>query len=220
MAQDVTVAGASYTGVPAVNLPKSGGGTATFYDQDSLSDVFAAKDHTHTAADVGAASSSHTHGNIQSGGALQTTDITIANGDKLVVTDSSDSSKLARTSISFDGSTTTQALTKKGTWGTFLTSAPVTSVNGYTGAVSLTIPTITKTTATLSASSWNSTSHTQSVTVSGVTSSNSVIVAPAPASMANWVAGNVRCTAQASNSLTFTCDTNPSSSITVNILMV
>lgn len=62
---------------------------------------------------------SHTHGNIQNGGTLQTTDVTIANGDKLVVTDSSDSSKIARTSISFDGSTTTQCLTKKGTWATF-----------------------------------------------------------------------------------------------------
>ena len=32
MAQNVTVAGASYTDVPAVNLPKTGGGTATFTD--------------------------------------------------------------------------------------------------------------------------------------------------------------------------------------------
>lgn len=62
---------------------------------------------------------SHTHGNIQNGGTLQTNDITIANGDKLVVTDSSDSSKVARASIAFDGSTTTQALTKAGTWATF-----------------------------------------------------------------------------------------------------
>ena len=64
---------------------------------------------------------SHTHGNIQNGGTL-TTDVTIANGDKLVVTDNSDNSKIARMSISFDGSTTTQCLTKKGTWETFGTS--------------------------------------------------------------------------------------------------
>lgn len=62
---------------------------------------------------------SHTHGNIQNGGTLQTNDITIASGDKLVVTDSSDSSKVARASISFDGSTATKALTQKGTWETF-----------------------------------------------------------------------------------------------------
>ena len=63
--------------------------------------------------------SAHTHGNIQNGGTLQTNDITIASGDKLVVTDSSDSAKVARTSISFDGSTATKCLTQKGTWESF-----------------------------------------------------------------------------------------------------
>lgn len=63
---------------------------------------------------------SHSHGNIQNEGILQTTDITVASGDKLIVTDSSDSNKIARTSISFDGSTTTKALTPKGTFETFL----------------------------------------------------------------------------------------------------
>ena len=122
----------------------------------------AAGNHTHDYSSTYAAKS-HTHGNIQNGGTLQTNDITIANGDKLVVTDSSDSAKVARTSISFDGSTSTKALTQKGTWETFgtsnltigttastaaagnhnhdgvyLKSAPVTSVNTKTGAVSLT----------------------------------------------------------------------------------
>lgn len=63
--------------------------------------------------------SSHKHGNIQNGGTLQTTDVAIANGDKLVVTDSSNSAKIARTSVAFDGTTTTQALSKKGTFETF-----------------------------------------------------------------------------------------------------
>lgn len=67
----------------------------------------------------GVTPASHAHGNITNGGALQTNDVTVASGDKLVVTDSSDSSKVARTSISFDGSTTTKALTPKGTWETF-----------------------------------------------------------------------------------------------------
>lgn len=62
---------------------------------------------------------SHTHGNIKPNGALQTTDVTIANGDKLVVTDASNSNKVARASLTFDGSTTIQALSKKGTWETF-----------------------------------------------------------------------------------------------------
>lgn len=36
MAQDITVQGASYTGVPAVDLPKTGGGTARFIDQAEI----------------------------------------------------------------------------------------------------------------------------------------------------------------------------------------
>lgn len=84
----------------------------------------ARQSHSHTKSQItdfptSMTPTSHTHGNIQNSGTLQTNDITIASGDKIVVTDSSDSSKIARTSISFDGSTATQALTKKGTWETF-----------------------------------------------------------------------------------------------------
>lgn len=43
MAQNITLLGASYSAVPAVNLPKTGGGTATFTD---------VTDTTATAADV------------------------------------------------------------------------------------------------------------------------------------------------------------------------
>ena len=70
----------------------------------------------------GVTPASHTHGNIQNGGTLQTSDVTIASGDKLVITDSSDSNKVARASATFDGSTTTKALTPKGTFETFLQS--------------------------------------------------------------------------------------------------
>lgn len=93
--------------------------------------------HTHTKSQItdfpsSMTPTSHTHGNIQNGGTLQTTDVTIASGDKIIVTDSSDSSKIARTSISFDGSTATQALTKKGTWETFNNySHPTTSGNKH-----------------------------------------------------------------------------------------
>ena len=93
----------------------------------------AAGNHTHDYSSTYAAKS-HTHGNIQNGGTLQTNDITIASGDKLVVTDSSDSSKIARTSISFDGSTTTKALTQKGTWETFGTSNLAIGTTGTTAA--------------------------------------------------------------------------------------
>lgn len=36
MAQNVTVQGASYSDVPAVTLPKTGGGTATFIDEEEI----------------------------------------------------------------------------------------------------------------------------------------------------------------------------------------
>lgn len=78
--------------------------------------------------------SSHTHGNIQNDGTLQTNDVAIENGDKLVVTDASNSNKVARTSVSFDGSTTTKALTQKGTWESFTNNAgTVTQITAGTG---------------------------------------------------------------------------------------
>lgn len=36
MAQNITLLGASYSAVPAVNLPKTGGGTASFIDADEI----------------------------------------------------------------------------------------------------------------------------------------------------------------------------------------
>lgn len=36
MAQNITLLGASYSDVPAVTLPKTGGGTATFVDQEEV----------------------------------------------------------------------------------------------------------------------------------------------------------------------------------------
>lgn len=100
----------------------------------TLSTTAQAYDGTHTLAlpasdpyTSARTPSSHTHGNIQNGGTLQSTDITIASGDKLVVTDSSDSNKVARASVSFDGATTTTALTPKGTFEVFAKSGDITS---------------------------------------------------------------------------------------------
>lgn len=36
MAQNITLMGASYSAVPAVQLPKTGGGTATFVDEEEI----------------------------------------------------------------------------------------------------------------------------------------------------------------------------------------
>ena len=71
---------------------------------------------------------SHTHGNITNDGKVSS-DVTIANGDKLLITDASDSNKVVTSSITFNGSTATQCLTRKGTWATFSNnSGTVTSV--------------------------------------------------------------------------------------------
>lgn len=128
---------------------------------------------------------SHTHGNIQNGGTLQTNDITIASGDKLVVTDSSDSNKVARTSISFDGSTATKALTQKGTWESFTNNAgTITGIKmngaskGTSGVVDLgTVITAHQDisgkadkSATVSTVAWDSTNKKITKTINGTTS--------------------------------------------------
>lgn len=76
---------------------------------------------------------------------------------------------------------------------------------------------ITSITATLSSSGWNS--GTQSVTVSGVTASNTVIVSSSPDSFSAWSSACIRATAQATNQLTFTCDTVPTTNVTANIMI-
>ena len=77
---------------------------------------------------------------------------------------------------------------------------------------------ITKTTVTLSASAWSN--NTITVTVSGVTSSNTVIVSPAPASFEDYRTAVIYCSAQSTDSLTFTCLTTPTTDITVNVLII
>ena len=107
-------------------------------------------------------------GNITSEGKITQSGVSVANNDALLMYDATDS-KIVKSSIAFDGSTATKALTQKGTWETFnnyslptasssqkggikvgsglsissdtlsvnWNNAPVTSVAGKTGAVSL-----------------------------------------------------------------------------------
>ena len=78
--------------------------------------------------------------------------------------------------------------------------------------------TVTVTTATLTPSGWSS--NAQTVTVSGVTASNTVLVSYAPSDKALWTDADIYCYSQASNSLTFRCTTAPSSNVTVNVMIV
>jgi len=97
-------------------------------------------------------------------------------------------------------------------------SFPVSSVNWQTWAVSLTIPTISTITVTLTSAWWSSNSQTVSAT--GVTASNTVIVSPAPSDIADYADCGVYCSAQGSGTLTFGCDTAPSGDIVVNVLIM
>ena len=80
------------------------------------------------------------------------------------------------------------------------------------------VPGKSRITVTLNASSWNNLS--QSVTASGVTTDNDVIVSPASTSHDAYSEAGVRCTGQTSNRLTFTCIEKPSSNLSVNVLIL
>lgn len=85
-----------------------------------------------------------------------------------------------------------------------------------------TIPTarLTKvnTTITLTAAGWSNGSQT--VSVSGITSTGVVFVSPDPTDQADYTTAGILCTAQATDSLTFTCDTTPSSDISVVVVQM
>lgn len=109
---------------------------------------------------------------------------------------------------------------------------PVTSVWGSTGAVwlktinwnsivgtgNITVSSSTTTTCTLTSAWWSSNSQTVSAT--GVTASNTVIVSPAPSDIGDYADCGVYCSAQGSGTLTFGCDKAPSGDIVVNVLIM
>lgn len=76
----------------------------------------------------------------------------------------------------------------------------------------------TTATASLATASWSSLSQTVSVT--GVTASNTVICTPAPASHDAYCKAGVYCSAQASGTLTFKCTTTPTAALTVNVMIL
>lgn len=79
------------------------------------------------------AEKNHTHGSISSDG-LVVDSRNIASGDMLLIADYSEQWKAVR-SVTFDGTTTTKALTQKGTWETFNNYSHPTST--YTAAAAV-----------------------------------------------------------------------------------
>ena len=71
---------------------------------------------------------------------------------------------------------------------------------------------------TLEANSWAN--NTQTVTFTGVTASNIVIVGATPSSTQAYGDAGIICTAQATNSLTFTCEVVPTTAIEVNVVIL
>ena len=77
-------------------------------------------------------------------------------------------------------------------------------------------------TITLSASGWDSTAKTQTVTVAGVSATETAqLITPVPAlaSQAAYYDAGILCTAQAVDSLTFTCTTVPTEDLTVYVVI-
>lgn len=103
------------------------------------------------------------------------------------------------------------------------TDGAVDSVNGKTGHVVLDasdVGAVTQSTASITLNSADWSSHTQTKTVTGVTADNTVIVSPAAASASDYAAAEILCTAQAADSLSFSCTTDPTSDISVNIVIL
>ena len=116
-----------------------------------------------------------------------------------------------------------------------ITSGTLTVARGGTGATTAAaarsalgitpanIGAVTKatTSVSLSAYSWSASApYTQTVSASGVTASNTVIVAPAYASQAHYNDCGVGASAQAAGNLTFTAQSKPSATLTVNVLIL
>lgn len=74
------------------------------------------------------------------------------------------------------------------------------------------------TTVTLSASSWSS--NAQTVNVSGVTSSNTILVSYNPESYEAYSDAAIRCIGQNNGILTFSCDSIPSVNVSVNVVIL
>ena len=90
---------------------------------------------SYTYTEVGAAAASHSHGYVGSGGTVSS-ESAIENGDKLVIIDSGDNNKIAKSTLTFDRSSASTKHNYLSAWGTW-ESIPVTDVTvGGTSVVS------------------------------------------------------------------------------------
>lgn len=87
------------------------------------------------------------------------------------------------------------------------TSGLNTAINGFKR--------ITWSTITIATSAWSN--NTATVSVSGVTASNAVDVAPVEPTFDAYISAGIRATSQGSGTLTFACKTVPTVAISVNV---
>ena len=79
---------------------------------------------------------------------------------------------------------------------------------------------ISSSTINIPVATWDATNLNCTVSASGVSANNAVVVTPDPASMDVYSAAGIVCTAQAAGTLTFTCKTVPTAAIAVNVMVV
>ena len=105
---------------------------------------------------------------------------------------------------------------------TLISGTNIKTINGLSvlgsGNISVAQMTVPATMPTLAVADWSS--NTQSVTVNGVTTTNTVIVSPTPTSADEYAACGILCTAQGANSLTFTCVSVPANDLVVNVIIL
>lgn len=77
---------------------------------------------------------------------------------------------------------------------------------------------IITTTATLTVNGWSN--NTQTVSVTGVTATNTIIATYDTGSRREYLDSDIYCSAQGAGTLTFTCGSVPSSAVTVNIMII
>lgn len=153
----------------------------------------AALEATFAAALLGKSDVGHTHGNIGNAGELSATAAGTPGTDPILPAFAGSDGKLG-----------------------VLTAAAARTALG--------VPVISTVAVPLPASGWTAEEpYTQTVAVSGVTSSTNVIIAGDPSDAAAYAAWNdagVYCSAQASGSLTFTAASVPEMNVTANVMLV
>ena len=102
--------------------------------------------------------------------------------------------------------------------GIFDTDAGVTAVNSNVAALTTEVGKKTVSYAiqvTLTSAGWSG--GAQTVSATHVTATNSVIVSPIPAHQDAYSTAGILCTEQAAGTLKFTCTSDPTANITVNV---